>query len=233
MTFDFEQLRGGVIVSSQAMDPRSPLRAPEHLVAMAVAAELGGAAGFRVEGAAVVAGLRARTARPIIGIRKVRLPGTEVYITPTVGDVHPLIDAGAEVVAADATARRGASAAGFSEIVAACHQRGVAVLADVATATEARGAVAAGADAVATTMAGLRNGVARPAVGLAAELVPDLGVPVIVEGGVWSPDEVTAALSAGAWAVVVGSAVTAPDLITARFVRAARLAGRPGPSATW
>lgn len=222
--FDFEQLRGGVIVSSQAMDPRSPLRAPEHLVALALAAELGGAAGFRVDGPEVVAGLRARTSLPIIGIRKVRRPGTDIYITPTVADVHPLIDAGADVVAADASARRRGGAAAFADIVAACHDRRVAVLADVGSAEEARQSVDAGADAVATTLAGGHEGEARPALGLVRELVGDLGAPVIVEGGIWNPEEVVAALAVGAWAVVIGSAVTAPDRITARFVQAARSA---------
>ena len=49
-----ERLRGKLIVSSQAMNPRSPLRRPEILSLMAQAAELGGAGGFRVDGPAVV-----------------------------------------------------------------------------------------------------------------------------------------------------------------------------------
>ena len=47
-----------------------------------------------------------------------------------------------------------------------------------------------------------------------------LPVPVIAEGGFWYPEQVVKALELGAWAVVVGTAITRPKDITARFVRA-------------
>jgi N-acylglucosamine-6-phosphate 2-epimerase len=44
--------------------------------------------------------------------------------------------------------------------------------------------------------------------------------PVIMEGKIWRPEEVSRAFQLGAYAVVVGSAITRPQLITRRFVQA-------------
>ncbi len=218
----FDPLRGGVVVSAQAMDPASPLDDPRLLSLLAQAAELGGAAGFRVDGPAVVADLRPATGRPIVGIVKDAREGYDVYITPTVRGALDLVEAGADVVAAQAT-RGSRPGERFAEIVAACHAAGVPVVADVSTFDEARIARDDGADAVATTMVGFTAhtaGEPRPALGLVRRLKDRLDVPVVCEGGIWTPEHVAACFAAGADAVVVGSAVTAPDLITARLVAA-------------
>src|SRR5690242_4230658 len=93
------RLRGKLIVSSQAMNPRSPLRRPEVLALMAQAAELGGAGGFRVDGPAVVEHLRPNTRLPIIGIVKDNRGGFANYITTSSADVEALCTAGADIVA--------------------------------------------------------------------------------------------------------------------------------------
>src|SRR5512140_1706934 len=92
-----ERLRGKLIVSSQAMNPRSPLRRPEILSLMAQAAELGGAGGFRVDGPAVVEHLRPNTKLPIIGIVKRGSGGFDNYITTSSADVEALCAAGADI----------------------------------------------------------------------------------------------------------------------------------------
>lgn len=216
MNAALQNLKGKLVVSSQAMDPRSPLARPDILAMMAQAAGLGGAGGYRVDGADVVRELRVRTDLPIIGIAKDRRTGFDIYITTTVADVQALCDAGAEIIAAQATTgtRPGET---FAELAAAAHDRGAAVMADISTLEEARAAVADGADVIATTMVGYTpptKGMARPPLGFVRELVANLDVPVIVEGGVWTPQDVAASFAAGAYAVVSGSAVTAPDLIT-------------------
>lgn len=218
-----DALRGGLVVSSQVMDPRSPLQEPHLLSLLAQTAALGGAAGFRVDGPAVVGDLRSATELPIIGIWKDRSSGTDTYITPAVSQALALLDAGADIVAAQATAGTRPSES-FAEIAAAVHEAGGLVMADVSTAREGVEAATDGADIIATTMAGYTaasEGVARPALDMLRELRGRIDVPVAVEGGVWSADHVQAAFDAGAWTVVVGSAVTAPDRITARLVAAA------------
>lgn len=222
MNTALQRLKGTLVVSSQAMDPRSPLARPDILAMMAEAAGLGGAGGYRVDGPDVVRELRARTTLPIIGIAKDRRTGFDVYITTTVADVEALCDAGADIIAAQATTgtRPGES---FAEIAAAAHARGAAVMADISTLEEARAAAEQGADVIATTMVGYTpstQGMTRPPLGFVRELLAALDVPVIVEGGVWTPEDVAASFAAGAYAVVSGSAVTAPDLITKRLVAA-------------
>jgi len=218
----FATLSGSVVVSAQVMDPLSPLADAETLADLALAAGIGGAAGFRVDGADVVAVLRARTDKPIIGIAKQLVDGFDNYITPSVILALGLIDEGCDVVAVQATAGT-RPAESFAEIVAACHARGVQVMADISTLDEALAAARSGADAVATTMVGFTRhtlGAARPQLDLVRTLKRRLSVPVVVEGGIWGPDDVRESFEAGADVVVIGSAVTAPDIITARFVAA-------------
>jgi N-acylglucosamine-6-phosphate 2-epimerase len=215
-----ERLRGGLIASSQAMDPRSPLREPRTLTLLALAAELGGADGFRVDGPAVVELLRARTSLPIIGIVKRVEEGSEVYITRSAKDAAELIDAGADIIAADATVRERGNGETFADIVGHCGQRGIPVMADVSTVEEGRAAAAVGASLVATTLAGHTadtQDLARPALDLTRSLVAELAVPVVVEGGIWTTDHVRQAFAAGATAIVVGAAVSAPDYIVRRL----------------
>jgi glucokinase len=53
-----------------------------------------------------------------------------------------------------------------------------------------------------------------------AELARAVDVPVIAEGRVHTPEQAASALAAGAFAVVVGEAITKPQLTTQRFARA-------------
>lgn len=218
-----QRLRGKLIVSSQAMNPDSPLRRPEILSLLAQAAELGGAGGFRVDGPAVVEHLRRNTRLPIIGIAKDAGGSFDNYITTSSDDVEALCAAGAEIVAIQATdgSRPGES---FAGLAATAHRLGALVMADIATAEEAEAAVHDGADLVATTMVGSTAatlGAARPPLALVRELLNRVQVPVVVEGGVWTPEHVRDSFAAGAFAVVCGSAVTAPDIITRRLITGA------------
>jgi N-acylglucosamine-6-phosphate 2-epimerase len=217
-----ERIKRGIVISSQAMDPKSPLKDPVLLAILAQTAGLGGAHGYRVDGADVVRELRGRTELPIIAIRKNRTPGIDTFITPTSADAVELIEAGAEIVAAEATkSSRGADS--FRNIVDAAHAAGGLVMADISTLEEAIEAEADGADLVGTTLVGYTpasENAARPALDLVEQAVARLGIPVILEGGVWTPEHIRAAFELGAHAIVVGAAVTAPDFITRRLVEA-------------
>ena len=216
-------LRGGVVVSCQAASG-SPLDQPSFIAALAQSGERGGAVGFRVNGPANTRAVRAVTDLPIIGIRKVLQADGAIVITPTLGDALTVADAGASIVALDATEGRHADGI-LASIVAALHDHGIGVMADIATAVEARGAVTAGVDLVATTLAGYTPPTGHldpeePAFELLRE-IRDLPVPVIVEGRIWTVDHMARSFDGGAYAVVIGSAITAPELITRRFVAAA------------
>jgi N-acylglucosamine-6-phosphate 2-epimerase len=223
LSADLGALRGGLVVSVQA-PPGSPLANPLHMTALARAAEAGGAVGIRAEGVADVAAIRAAVRLPIIGLCKRRVPGSDVYLTPTREDARSVAEAGAELVAVDATGRLrpdGRDGPAFVEALAA--ELPGRVLADVDTAAAGLAARAAGAAAVATTLAGYVDGsppAPGPDIDLVERLAGELDCPVLAEGRYASPEQVAAALAAGAFAVVVGTAITDPVALTRRFAAA-------------
>jgi N-acylglucosamine-6-phosphate 2-epimerase len=215
-----EALRGGLVVSTQAPEG-SPLAATAHMVAMARAADAGGATGIRAEGTGDVRAIKDAVGLPLIGLLKRHVPGSEVYITPELSDARAVAEAGADIVAVDATLRPrpgGVSADRFlAELACELPQP---VLADVDSLAAGRAARAAGAAAVATTLAGYTGGgevPAEPDVELVAALAAELDCPVLAEGRYATPDQARAALDAGAFAVVVGTAITDPVALTRRF----------------
>jgi N-acylglucosamine-6-phosphate 2-epimerase len=218
-------LEGGLVVSVQAA-PGTPLAAPEHLVALAQSAEAGGAVGIRAEGAANVAAISEAVRLPIIGLCKRRVPGSDVYITPTTEDAVAVAEAGADLVAVDATERLrpdGRSGARFVERVTA--EIGPKVVADVDSQAASIAAREAGAAAVATTLSGyLDDGEPprEPDLKLVEVLAARVDCPVLAEGRYARPEQVRAAFAAGAFAVVVGTAITDPIALTRGFAEATR-----------
>ncbi|MCP3767505.1 MULTISPECIES: N-acetylmannosamine-6-phosphate 2-epimerase [unclassified Streptomyces] len=213
-----DALKGRLIVSCQA-PPGDPMRQTDTLVRMARAAEAGGAAAVRVNEPEVVAATVAAVDVPVIGLWKDG--DTGVYITPTVRHALALVEAGAAVVAADATARPRPDGSTFAELVEAVHAAGALVMADVSTFDEGREAAARGADLVGTTLSGYVPGTPRqtaPDLALVADLAAAIPVPVIAEGRIATPEQAAEALTAGALSVVVGTAITAPTALTRTFV---------------
>lgn len=215
-------LKGKLIVSCQAA-PGDPLDDLDCLTRIALSAALGGAGGLRANGAECVAAFRRKTELPVIGIWKRKLEG-ETSITPDFASAEAIARAGAEVIALDCSAARHRIAEDWAGLIGRIREElGRPVLADIATFDEALAAEDAGADAVATTMYGFTpetSGARAVNWEMVERLVSRLRVPLIVEGHITRPEEVRRALDAGAYAVVVGSAITRPESITGRFVAA-------------
>lgn len=215
-----EQIRGKLVVSCQALADE-PLHSSFVMGRMALAAKKGGAAAIRAQGVGDILEIRRVTGLPVIGLIKRRQEDSPVYITPTAREVTELLATPCEMVALDATRwRRSGEAA---ELMARIHGAGRLALADVATYEEGLEAVKAGADAVSTALAGYTkdSSLTRgPDLALVERLVAALPVPVLAEGRIASPEDLRRAMAAGAWAAVVGSAITRPQLITAEFARA-------------
>jgi N-acylglucosamine-6-phosphate 2-epimerase len=193
------------------------------MAAMAVEAARGGARGIRANGPADVAAIRAAVDLPIIGIHKLG-DRTGVFITPSVDAAGEVVKAGAAVVALDGTRRPRPDGGTLADQIAAIHERyGVPVMADVDDFAAGVAARAAGADIVATTLSGYTGGPvpAGPDLDLVARLAAAVDCPVIAEGRLVTPADARAALDAGAYAVVVGTAITNPAAITRRFREAA------------
>jgi N-acylglucosamine-6-phosphate 2-epimerase len=223
VTDALERMRGGLVVSVQAA-PESPLAAPEHLAAIARAVELGGAVGIRTEGVAAVKAIREAVDVPVIGLVKRRMGGSEVYITPEMHDALAVANAGADLVAVDATERARPDGTSGPEFVAAlAAELPGRILADVDRLSAGVAAAEAGAAAVATTLSGYTSATAptaSPDVALVANLAAALNVPVLAEGRYAAPADVRAAFAAGAFAVVVGTAITDPGSLTRRLAAA-------------
>jgi N-acylglucosamine-6-phosphate 2-epimerase len=212
-----EPLAGGLIVSCQAL-PGDPLDRVEGLVAIARSAEIGGAVGLRVARVEVVAAVRRVCAVPIIGITK-HPDRTRAFVTPVLEDARALVEAGADIVAVDATDRERPSDLTAVEYIRLLREElAVPIMADVSTEGEGKRAFEAGAELVATTLAGYTP--YSPVFdGPDLELIRRLADAgrVVAEGRIHTPEQLAAAFEAGAYAVVVGRAITRPQDITARF----------------
>lgn len=219
---DIATLRGSLVVSCQAPDG-SPLRDAGIIAALAEAAVMAGAVGVRINSAAHVAAVRDRVNVPIIGLEKVIDAGGAQWITPTVDDARALIDAGADIVALDATLRTRPGASGPDVLIPAVRDLGVAVMADIDSFASGKNAGELGAEIVGTTLSGYtsvpQNSDGAPDIDLIRALA-ELPTPVIAEGRIKSPDEVGQAFEAGAFAVVVGTSITEPMALTRRFLAA-------------
>jgi N-acylglucosamine-6-phosphate 2-epimerase len=217
------KLHHGLIVSCQAAE-EEPLHGAHLMAALARAAAEGGAVAIRANGPADIAAIRAAVSLPIIGLYKADLPGFAVRITPTLEHARQIAEAGADVLALDTTARPHPHGFTAADLIARVREAtGLPVLADVATLAEGLAAGEAGADAVATTLSGYTSDSPRqegPDLELVRLLAPRLPVPLIAEGRIATPEQARQALDLGAWAVVVGSAITRPQWITAHFVAA-------------
>jgi N-acetylmannosamine-6-phosphate 2-epimerase/N-acetylmannosamine kinase len=224
------QSKGRLIVSCQAA-PGDAFRDPAWIARFAVAAVRGGAAGIRASGAADVQAIRRAVEAPIIGIEKSLHEDGRILITPSFEAARKLAEAGADMIALDCSGR-GQRYGAFERLRRIKSELGLPVLADVATVEEAIAAAEAGADFVLSTLRGYTpetEHVKAFQPSLIAELARTVEIPVIAEGQIATPEHAAEALAAGAFAVVVGAAITRPEEITRRFV-AALSGSRRGPA---
>lgn len=215
------KLKNGIIISSQAM-PDEPFYNPIAMEAMIKTVAMGGAHGLRVAGARDISIAKNCCNLPVIGITKPKVIPENfkdvVYITPTIQDVESLIEA--DIIAFDGTNRKRNNNNTRLDIINHIHNLNRLAMADVSTFEEGIDATKEGADIISTTLAGYTsysNSSDSPDFNLLKDLVNNLDIPVILEGRIWNPNDVQKAFELGAYAVVIGSAVTRPHHIVQRF----------------
>ena len=216
-------IRKKVVVSVQALS-HEPLYDENCMIAMMKSVVKGGAAGLRVAGARDVRNAKKNFSVPVIGLTKPdKLPPNWkeiVYITPSVKEVRELTDAGADIIAFDGTSRKRENSP--EEMISLIHSSGRLAMADIATFEEGINCAKLGADIISTTLSGYtlesENNSNEPDFELLEKLVKATDTPVFLEGKVWEPRQVKKAFSLGAHSVVIGSAITRPQLITKRFI---------------
>ena len=207
----FAQIKGGLIVSCQALETE-PLYTKEGGVMplMAKAAAMSGAVG-----------IRANTVRDI----KKDYPGTPMYITVTMKEVDELVECGVDILAVQGTGALrpdGSTSAQFIRAIKAKYPDQL-VMADCDNFENAMACAEAGADFVGTTMRGYTpetKGIDDIDFDFVHKLAAECPAKVIAEGHIHYPEQAVKALEAGAFALVVGGAITRPAEITARFTGA-------------
>ena len=210
-------LRGRVIVSCQPIVD-GPMDNVAIVTAMGLAAEYGGAAGLRIDSIESVRSVAAACTLPIIGIVKRVLSHSPVTITTSLDDVTALCEAGASIIAYDATQRE--RPVPTADIARQITELGLLAMADCANIEDGRQALDEGAQILGTTLSGYACEVLPEQTPPDLKLVHEFAVMdtfVISEGRVRTPDEAAEAIRNGADSVVVGSAITRIENITAWF----------------
>ena len=219
----WQRIKGGLIVSCQA-PAGTAIDTPEFIRAQALTVEAAGAAAIRAEGLQNIRAVTSAVSIPVIGLIKSYDASSDVYITPRAEDVLAIAEAGADIVAVDATQRarwNGQTLENFYEQVRALTN--IPLLADIDSKDNAKAAIEMGFNGIATTLSGYTNEPSPELPNL--ELVKLLSsltfIPVIAEGGFANPKQVKAAIADGAWAVCVGTAITNPYILTKHFIEGA------------
>ncbi|WP_283682938.1 N-acetylmannosamine-6-phosphate 2-epimerase [Parablautia sp. Marseille-Q6255] len=222
----FERIRGKVIVSCQAV-PGEPLYVEEKSVMylMARAAKQAGTPMIRTSSIRDVLAIKEETGLPVIGLVKVQYEGFESYITPTMKEVDDLVAAGSDIIALDCTQQKRGDGKTVSEFITEVRTKypDAILMADISTYEEGIQAWKLGMDIVGTTMSGYTSYTEKtdgPDYELVKRLAAAVDIPVIGEGRIHYPQQAVEMLDAGAFAVVVGGAITRPLEIAQRFISA-------------
>lgn len=219
-----DRIKGGLIVSCQGLE-NEPMHSSFIMGRFAKAAKEGGAVGIRANTAEDITEIKNNVDLPVIGIVKRVYDGSDVYITPTMKEVDELIGVGVEIIATDATKRARPDGSSLDDFVKAIRAKypDVLLMADTSDYEEMKKADELGFDFIGTTMRGYTAytvGVKIPDFDLIKRASETLNAPIIAEGGIWTPEELKCVLDSGAFAAVVGGAITRPQNITRRFVEA-------------
>lgn len=221
------QIKGGLVVSCQALD-HEPLHSSFIMSKLALAAMEGGAVGIRANSKEDIIAIKQEVPLPVIGIVKRDYPDSEVFITATKKEIGELLESGCEMIALDCTKHDRPNGETVAELVAYCREQNPAVelMADISTVEEAILAQELGFDCVSTTLHGYTPYTSRTKLydndfEFLKSVLCEVDIPVIAEGNVITPEMYSRCLELGAYAAVVGGAITRPKEITARFVQAA------------
>lgn len=225
-----DKIRSKIIISCQASSGE-PIYEESCMQGIIKSVINGGASGLRLAGVKDILETRKFSDMPIIGITKPDpLPENWkeiVYITPTFEDAKKISDTGADIIAIDGTSRKRPKE-NLAELVEKIHNElKKPVMADCATIEEGLMCRLYGVDIISTTLSGYTKNTQdknteEPDFELLENLVKILECPIILEGRIWTVEHARKAFELGAYAVVIGSAVTRPQLITKRFVDACK-----------
>ncbi|MPQ43268.1 N-acetylmannosamine-6-phosphate 2-epimerase [Clostridium tarantellae] len=206
-------MKRGLIVSCQALE-NEPLHSSFIMSKMALAAKQGGAVGIRANSAEDIKAIKEEVDLPIIGIVKKDYDNMIPYITPTMKEIKELIEVGVDVIAVDATINQDVN---FLKSLKELYPN-QKFMADISTVEEGVRAEKFGFDYIGTTLVGYtKQSKGLNNFDVLIELIEKCNKPVIAEGNFDTPEKTRRAIECGSYAVVVGSIITRPQIITQRF----------------
>ncbi len=222
-----KKIKNNIIISLQAME-NEPLYNENCIVLIAKSLiELGGINALRLAGKRDILNIKKLFPNvTVIGITKPKVIPSNykevVYITPTVKDCKEIIEAGADIVAFDGTLRKRPNSEKLEDLINFVKSNNKLAMADISNFEEAKNAVKLGCDIVSTTLSGYTTETQQkpdtPDFELVEEIKTNLDIFTILEGKIWEKAEASFAFKKGADAIVIGSAVTRPQLIAKRFL---------------
>lgn len=213
--------KGALIVSCQALSDE-PLHSSYIMSKMALAVSLGGASGLRANTIQDIREIKKEVDLPIIGIIKKSYKNSEVVITPTLKEIDELYNEGVNIIAFDATNRKRPDDMTVKEYIKNIKNKypDQLFMADVSNFEEALNAEKYGVDIVAPTLIGYTDyTINDKPLDVLSKIVKHISIPIIAEGNFNTPKKARKAIDLGAYAVVVGSAITRPKYITEQFMK--------------
>lgn len=223
-----ERLKGNLIVSCQALEDE-PLHSSFIMGRMAIAAEQGGASGIRANSVEDIREIKKMVDLPVIGIIKRNYENSDAFITATMKEIDELMTVGPEIIAMDATSSIRPNGESLDDLYKAIRKKypEVSLMADCSTYDEMMKADTLGFDFIGTTLVGYTkqskgDKIEADDFSLIKKAVKNCHHPIIAEGNINTPEKVKRVLEIGVYSVVVGSAITRPQLITETFVAATK-----------
>lgn len=220
------KIKKKLIVSCQALD-NEPLHSDFIMSKMALAALQGGAAGIRANSVIDIKAIKSEVDLPVVGIIKRDYPDSKVFITATTKEIDELATSKCEMIALDATSRVRPNGQTLAEIVqyAKKNYPTILLMADVATVEDVIIANQLGFDCISSTLIGyteesINDAVSANDFAILKEMLAVSQLPLIAEGNIDTPEKAKRVLALGVHSVVVGGAITRPQLITEKFVKA-------------
>lgn len=220
----FDKIKGGLVVSCQAL-PEEPLHSSFIMGKMAYSAMKAGAKGIRANSVIDIQEIKKNVDLPIIGLIKQDYESSDVFITPTMREIDQLVEEGVDVIALDATKRIRPDGKTIREVFPLIKEKykDQLFMADCSTYEEAKEAYELGFDCLGTTLCGYTeytSDITLPNMDMIERLVKEFPIPIIAEGGIWTPEQLKYIFELGVDSAVVGSAITRPMEIAKRFIKA-------------
>ena len=221
-----EKIKGKLIISCQAL-PSEPLYVEDKSIMylMARAAKKAGSPCIRTNSIRDIIAIKEETSLPVIGIIKIEYEGYDSYITPTMKEIDELVSVDTDIIALDCTMRKRGDGSTINEFITDIKNKypDIILMADISTYEEGINAWKCGVDFVGTTLSGYTSyspKINAPDFDLVKRLSSAIDIPVIAEGKIHYPEQAVQMLESGAYAVVVGGAITRPLEIAQRFINA-------------